>query len=172
MQPTLHTPQLQLRPLAQRDASAIERLLQDREIAQMTSLIPFPYPPGLAGIWIGQHPQLWATREGAVWGICCRTEGTLMGVISLRGLGGATPELGYWLGKPFWGNGHATQAARRVCRYAIDELQIHALVASCLHRNIASAKVLNRVGFQVLGLGFELLDNKPGYEAVVYHRLE
>ena len=49
MQPTLYTPRLQLRPLAQRDASAIEGLLQDREIAQMTSLIPFPYPPGLAG---------------------------------------------------------------------------------------------------------------------------
>lgn len=171
MQPTLYTPRLQLRPLAQRDASAIEGLLQDREIAQMTSLIPFPYPPGLASAWIGRHPQLWVAREGVVWGICCRDEGTLMGVISLRELGGAAPVLGYWLGKAFWGNGHATQAASRVCRYAIDELGIHTLAASCLKRNIASAKVLSRVGFKVVGLGFELLDNKPGHEAIVYHRL-
>lgn len=170
MQPTLTTADLLLRPLDGRDTAKVENLLQDPEIARMTAVIPYPYTLAMATDWIERQPRLWQAGEAVVWGIERRADATLVGVVSLRHLNGPRPVLGYWLGKRFWGQGYATQAASRVCQYAASRPGIEALVASRLHRNVASGIVLGRAGFEVEGLGFELLPNKASYEAVVYHR--
>ncbi|WP_343595712.1 GNAT family N-acetyltransferase [Pseudomonas sp.] len=170
MQPTLITEGLRLRPLDCSDAAKIERLLQDREIARMTANIPHPYTLAMATAWIERQPRQWQAQEAVVWGIERQADAMLMGVVSLRQLKGPSPVLGYWLGKCFWGKGHASRAASLVCQYARGRLGIESVVASRLHRNVASGKVLERAGFKIEGFGFEQLPNKGAYEAVVYHR--
>jgi RimJ/RimL family protein N-acetyltransferase len=55
-------------------------------------------------------------------------------------------ELGYWIAKPFWGNGYATEAARAVVDYAFRERGLNRVLAECFAGNPASARVLEKAG--------------------------
>jgi len=59
--------------------------------------------------------------------------------------------LGYWIGKPYWGRGFATEAARRVARFTFDELGAERLAAGWFDDNPASGRVLRKLGFQDAG---------------------
>ena len=52
-------------------------------------------------------------------------------------------EVGYWLGKEFWGKGIATRALAEF----INEMKIHPLVAHVAQHNVASRRVLEKCGF-------------------------
>jgi RimJ/RimL family protein N-acetyltransferase len=56
-------------------------------------------------------------------------------------------ELGYWLGEPYWGKGYATEAGRRVARFAFEELGATQLLSAYMHDNPASGRVLVKLGF-------------------------
>src|SRR5215468_9201452 len=64
-----------------------------------------------------------------------------------------TPEIGYWLGAPYWGQGFATEAARAVIDYAFEQLGHDALQAGARVSNPASRRVLEKCGFQWTGVG-------------------
>ena len=87
-----------------------------------------------------------------LWGIE-RRDGELIGCIELR------PEseppgasVGFWIGKPFWGNGYATEAARAVIDHAFDDLGCEALHAGARVSNPASRRVLEKCGFEWTGV--------------------
>ena len=56
-------------------------------------------------------------------------------------------EIGYALGRPYWGQGYMNEALKRLIQYAFDELSLHRLEADIDPRNTASAKTLERLGF-------------------------
>lgn len=58
-----------LRPLTLADASDVQRLAGEREIAETTAAIPHPYPDGAAETWIATHADRFARRDGVVFGI-------------------------------------------------------------------------------------------------------
>lgn len=60
----------------------------------------------------------------------------------------AKAELGYWLGKPFWGYGYATEAGLAIMKYTIQILQYDRVTACCFEDNPASMKVLTKIGFK------------------------
>lgn len=74
----------------------------------------------------------------------------LLGAITLsnvrRGVA-ETGTLGYWIGRPFAGRGHATAAVRAMLDYAFDELSLHRVEAACVPTNEASRRVLEKAGF-------------------------
>ena len=71
----------------------------------------------------------------------------LVGTISLKNVVAKhLAELGYWIGQPYWGHGHATEAARAVLRHAFQELALERVWAQCLTRNPASGRVLQKIG--------------------------
>jgi len=55
-------------------------------------------------------------------------------------------ELVYWLGKDYWGQGYATEAARAIISYGFDELKLHRIYARYLSHNLASGRVLEKLG--------------------------
>ena len=135
---------VRLRPLTQRDAPAVQRLAGDAGVAAMTSTIPHPYPRGAAREWIGTHAR--GRKEGdAAYGIV-RGDGTLVGALGLRIAPNPHGNVGYWIGRPFWGQGYATAAARA----GIDSLFMHTalawLMAAHLADNSGSARVLAKCG--------------------------
>lgn len=61
-------------------------------------------------------------------------------------------EMGYALGRPYWGKGYMHEALRALVSYAFDALDLNRLEADIDPRNVASAKTLERLGFQHEGL--------------------
>jgi ribosomal-protein-alanine N-acetyltransferase len=59
-----------------------------------------------------------------------------------------TGTLGYWIGQPHAGKGHATAAVRALAGHAFDRLKLHRIEASCLPTNAASRRVLEKSGFR------------------------
>jgi RimJ/RimL family protein N-acetyltransferase len=145
--PVLETERLVLRAPRLEDAKAVVTLAGDRRVAENTARIPHPYRLADADEWISsvaganKHSFL-ITLDGAPIGACG---------LDLRD--GPTPELGYWLGAPYWGQGFATEAAQAVIDYAFEDLGHDALQAGARVSNPASRRVLEKCGFQWTGVG-------------------
>jgi RimJ/RimL family protein N-acetyltransferase len=82
-----------------------------------------------------------------------RTRGApqLVGTAGLGRRPDGAVELGYWIARPYWGLGYATEAARAVLDIARDSLRLNTLVAGHFLDNPASGRVLEKVGFRPTG---------------------
>ena len=60
-------------------------------------------------------------------------------------------ELGYWLGRPYWGMGYATEAAAQVVAFAFRNLRAERVWAGWFFDNPASGRVLEKLGFRANG---------------------
>ena len=154
--PPLATPRLHLRPLAPADAETLHRLVNDWEVARNLERVPFPYPRDLADEWIADTAR--QLREGRAWhlGVIDAASGALIGLVGLRREPATAParpaaSLGYWIGRRWWGQGFATEAAGRLARFALAQLDLDRLTAHVAIDNPASAAVLRRIGFVETG---------------------
>src|SRR5215210_6926705 len=73
-------------------------------------------------------------------------------------------ELGYWIGKPYWGRGYATEAAEEVVRYGFEDLGLHRIHAKHLGSNPASGRVMRKVGMSLEGVRPEHYKKWETYE--------
>ena len=152
----LATDRLVLRPLVPEDADALHRLVNDWEVARNLAVVPFPYPRELADDWIRSTRHSLADGSGYQLAITGR-EGEheiMVGVVGLRvDAAQRCGRLGYWVGRRFWGHGVATEAAGRLARWALANLDLDRLEAGVITDNPASAAVLRRIGFRETGEG-------------------
>jgi len=72
--------------------------------------------------------------------------------------------LGYWIGKPYAGQGYMTEASQLVCDFAFDALKLHRVEASCLPHNEPSKALLKRLGFDEEGYAKEYLQINGRWE--------
>jgi RimJ/RimL family protein N-acetyltransferase len=153
--PVLETERLTLRAPRLEDAKTIALLANDRRIAENTLRVPYPY--GLA------DAQSFLTTANAsddetVFLITMRKSAAppaanVIGACGIARLDGETPEIGYWLGVPFWGKGYATEAARALIDHAFGDLGYDVLHGGARVSNPASRRVLEKCGFQWTGVG-------------------
>ncbi len=148
MPPVLTTARLVLRPMTASDGPDVQKWASDFEVADTALNIPHPYPDGLAEEWIAVHGRAWCEGSEAVFAITARADGTLMGAIGLAGIDSRHrhAEMGYWLGRPFWNLGIATEAARAVLGFAFGVLDLERVFAQYFARNPASGRVLEKIG--------------------------
>jgi RimJ/RimL family protein N-acetyltransferase len=149
---TDHRSQILLEPVDLEHAAALQRLASDPAIGA-TSNLPSPYPRDGAVRFVRQALRRWRAGRDYVFAVI--SDAGPVGVCSLLAVGEAprAAELGYWIGRPFWGEGYATEAARRVVRFGFRELALDRVRSSCLVRNPASRRVLEKVGFKATGVG-------------------
>ncbi len=141
-----------LRPFVRADAPHVLRLAGAREIADTTLTIPHPYLAGMAEQWIATHGDAWEQQDRGTFAITTETDG-LIGAIGLHFRPAhRRAELGYWIGRPFWNRGFATEAARAVIRFGFETLELNRIHASHLTRNPASGRVLVKAGMQLEGI--------------------
>ena len=148
----LETDRLTLRRPTAADAPVIERLAGEADVARHTANIPHPYPPGAAAAWLAGLSD----ESEIVWAIERREGGEFLGCIGLRpdpDAGRGVP--GYWIGKPYWGQGYATEALRAVVAYAFDTRRFDRLDCSAAIGNAASARVQEKLGFVSTGRAME-----------------
>jgi RimJ/RimL family protein N-acetyltransferase len=134
------------------DKSALIAHLADREIYERTLRIPFPYTEAEADQWLAiatgenqRHVIAFAIRN---------TDGALIGSCGVEGWNGGTShraEIGYWLARTYWGQGVMTAVVRQVCAFAFADLGLRKLCAQVFANNPASARVLEKCGFECEG---------------------
>lgn len=152
----LPTDRLTLRALRPDDAEALHRLINDWAVVRMLETLPFPYPRTLADEWIASARQ--RSTDGTAYHLAVTGDeagrDVLVGAVGLRlDPAARTASLGYWIGRPYWGHGVATEAAGRLVRWALANLDLDRITATCVHDNEASAAVLRRIGFREVGTG-------------------
>jgi ribosomal-protein-alanine N-acetyltransferase len=151
-QPTLRTERLVLRPFATGDAPAVHDIVSDREIAYNTAHIPHPYPDGMAAEWIERTLGRWEAGESAVFAATLPDDGRLVAAIGLE----VDPphrraELGYWVARPFWNGGYATEGSRAVIEFGFRVMGLHRVAAHHYCRNPASGRVMQKLGMTFEG---------------------
>lgn len=146
------TARLTLRPFTAADAVAVTALLNDADVSATLAAIPYPYYRQYADAWIATHERLLSERREEHFAIVLRASGELMGAVALLWKEPtAPPELGYWLGRQYWGCGYATEAVGAIVQYAQRERGAGSITARCMITNPASAAVLVKVGLRRVG---------------------
>ena len=167
----LATERLVLRPPVAADAEQLHRLVNDWEVVRMLSRLPFPYPRTLTDEWIASTA---AQREaGSAYHLVItgQEDGNelVIGCIGLRlDLKPKTGNLGYWVGRRYWGHGVASEAGGRVARWALANLPIERIEAHVATDNPASAAVLRRIGLREAGQGEAAFLARGGKHPVVH----
>ena len=129
------------------DAPDVQRLVGERDVAVNTLTFDHPYEDGMAERWIGSLQT--EHEEGKIvnFAIVLRADDSLIGAIGLLiNHSHLHAEIGYWIGKPFWNHGYATEAARTVLEFGFNTLGLHRIFAGHYARNPASGQVLLKIG--------------------------
>jgi len=144
------TERLLLRPGWGEDAPALFRAIADEGIARNLATAPWPYDIADAEAFLARERR---PHEPASL-IFLRTGGEprLIGGIGFGGHGDGPAEFGYWIARPYWGLGFATEAGRAVIAHARDSLRLPRLVAGHFLDNPASGRVLRKLGFAATGV--------------------
>ena len=164
MRETLNTERLVLRQPVITDAVRMSALLTDEDIVRMTCTIPYPYLPLAAEFWIIQHAA--NRRLGNSFGYAIsQGGGEIMGVMDLFTNGDGDKEIGYWIGRPYWGNGFITEAAQAVLDEGFRTFDVDYIDAGYFYDNPASGRVLEKLGFERKEMGSNLYSVARGERA-------
>jgi len=145
----LRTPRLLLRSIERGDLSAIVRLAGAREIAATTANIPHPYVAENAQSFLEHAEEEFRAGRWATFAVTISPSAKFCGCVGLV----ITPaheraELGYWIGVPYWRQGFATEAASAVLAFGFETLRLNRIHASHFAGNIASQRVLEKIGMR------------------------
>ena len=143
------TERLLLRPAWAEDAPAIYRGISDEGIVRNLAKAPWPY--GLADAEAFAATERSPSEPAML--IFLRRDGgpELVGSIGFGRDPNGKLEFGYWIARPHWGRGYATEAGRAVIAAARDSLRIRKLNAGHFLDNPASGRVLAKLGFRATG---------------------
>ncbi|MBI3127869.1 MAG: GNAT family N-acetyltransferase [Candidatus Tectomicrobia bacterium] len=168
----LETARLILRPASPADAPAIEPLLSEWEVARHTARVPHPFPEGGAEAWLALASGEREAGRGLMLAIEEKAAGRLTGCIGLEtGDNEGRLEIGYWIGRPFWGRGYATEAVRALTGWAFGHLPIREIKAGVFPDNAASMRVLEKAGFRLAGRGVHPAPARGGEREVLLYVL-
>ncbi|MEM6391145.1 MAG: GNAT family N-acetyltransferase [Pseudomonadota bacterium] len=148
-QPVIDAPRMILRPLRPSDAGLMSLYASDRRVAEMTTSIPHPLPPGLAENFISNVSR--SDSEEVAWAMDATDFGgsELLGVISLERMDRNQSEIGYWVAPALWNTGFASEAVGALVD--ANPLENATIFGSVFQDNPGSARVLTNAGFEYLG---------------------
>ena len=145
---TFETERLILRPWREDDAESLYKYASDPEVGPKAG-----WPP---------HTSVEDSRQiirqvlsvPETYAVCLKESGEAVGSVGLK-IGDATDmtdradecELGYWIGRPFWGQGLIPEASRELLRHAFEELNMQAVWCGYYDGNTKSRRVQDKLGF-------------------------
>ena len=144
----LHTERLILRPWTEDDAESLYKYAKDPDVGPIAG-----FPP---------HKDIENSRNviknvltiEECYAICEKGSNEAIGSIALK-LKGNTDmterddecEMGYWLGKSYWGRGYMPEAARELLRHGFEDLGMTTVWIGYYDGNLKSRRVQEKVGF-------------------------
>lgn len=147
---TIETPRLILRPWRETDAPALFRYASDPDIGPVAGWTPHASLEESLRIirTVFAAPEIYAVvlkESGEPVGSC--------GIMFADGLHSADmkpghAEIGYWIGKPYWGQGLIPEAVRALLARSFNELKLDAVWCGYYDGNIKSRRVIEKCGFR------------------------
>jgi RimJ/RimL family protein N-acetyltransferase len=146
--PTLHTPRLRLRPFDDADADALFALHSNAHVLRYWDSPPWR-DRKRAERFLTASRRMAAEGTGVRLAVDRVSDGAFIGWCSLSRWdpGYRSAALGYCYDDAAWGHGYATEAAQALLRWAFDTLDLNRVQAETDTRNVASARVLEKLGF-------------------------
>ena len=144
----LETERLLLRPPQAADIGHFVPLLNDFDVSRYLSRVPHPYTEDDGCAFVVKAADERDRGDDHVFVILRKTDRVLIGMCGVHPILGF--EMGYWIGKSYWGHGYATEAARRVVAFAFQELDAAEVIAGWFQDNPTSGRVLEKLGFRPL----------------------
>lgn len=171
--PTLQTARLRLGAFQPEDAPELQRMAGAREIADTTVSIPHPYDLDHALAWIGNQRRESVRGRATNFAIRLLPDAPLIGCASLRDIDREhlQAELGFWIGRDWWGQGYAREAAAEVLRFGFEDLGLNRIYAHHMVRNPAAGQVLLHIGMRREGLLRERVRKWGVFEDVVVYAM-
>jgi RimJ/RimL family protein N-acetyltransferase len=143
----LETGRLLLRRPTLADVKAITTLINDLRVSINLRRVPHPYVQEHAVEFVR---ALADEIRNTVFLIEC--DRAAVGVVGVDWREPEAPELGYWLGVAYWGQGFGTEAARAVIDFTFEEFEIENLFSGARVTNPSSRNILEKCGFQWIGV--------------------
>lgn len=144
------TKRLVLRPWTEADAEDLYCYASDPDVGPAAGWLP--------------HQNIEESREAIktyfstrpqAYAVCFKTDNRAIGAIELKLSGHSNIaqkddecELGFWIGKPFWGQGLITEAAQEILRYAFEDLNMTIVYCAYYDGNVKSKRVQEKLGFK------------------------
>jgi RimJ/RimL family protein N-acetyltransferase len=120
--------------------------------------------------WVKEEP-----RTRFVFAVVIQESNKVIGQgeINVRDIENRNGEISYIINPQYWGKGYATEVASGLVNYAFTELNLHRIYATCDPRNVASSRVLEKVGMKCEGRMRDVLQIRDGWrDSMLYSILE
>lgn len=165
--PIIRTERLVLRAPRPQDLDRCAELLGDYEVARMLSRVPHPYDLDRGRVFLDRSAAAWLT-----WPSCDELpfhvdlDGKMIGGVGFRTLR-QTPEIGYWLGRPYWGKGFMSEAVQAAVEWLFQNSSHKLLASEVMADNPVSLKVLQKIGFtEVSQVGCQSISRGASVSAI------
>lgn len=163
-----------LRPLRMSDAKSIVKHINDKDISRFMFRVPYPYKMQDAKKWLREIMPNYRKKnpEGLAFGI--EIDGEICGAIGVHKIvKDHKAEIGYWLGKKYWGRGIMSEAVEKALKYCEREFGIKRMKAGTFLENKASIRVLKKNSFKYEGVARKAI--KKGnklFDAKIFARVK
>jgi RimJ/RimL family protein N-acetyltransferase len=159
----IETPRLWLRWPRASDIASITSFASLPQVAQMTAVIPHPYPPGEAERFVMKARSDNANGSALVLAIIQKANARPMaGLIGAHPAAAGDIEVGYIVAPPFWGMGLATEAVDALAGMIFGLTRTSRILANVRTNNPASRRVLEKNGFAYVDTGLDFLPARGG----------
>lgn len=152
------TERLRLRALRREDLPRYVELIGDWDVARWLSSVPYPYFMKHAEEFLARMETAYRAGTPELFLITDKVSGEMMGAVGLhpakftgQAEDRALAEVGYWLGRPYWGRGVMTEAVKAVLGLGFQRPELRLITAVTDPANHASQNVLRKAGLQYRG---------------------
>jgi RimJ/RimL family protein N-acetyltransferase len=151
------TERLIIRRRTRADLPRTVDFLNDWDVTRWLSVVPFPYAMKDAEDYFTATEPTYESGEPQLHAIADAKTDEIMGVVGLHPPRVPDPpkevvEIGYWLGKPYWGQGIMGEAAEIVLGLAFKRPWIARVIGRTDPENMASQGVMKKIGMKYLGI--------------------
>ena len=153
-----------LRPYRKGDEEALVKHANDKTIARNTLVMPHPYTMKDAKEWIKKNLEEYNKKNSANHVFAIEIDREICGAVGLSKIKKEhKAEIGYWLGRKYWGQGIMTEAVKLAVIYAFQKLKLRRIYAHVFLFNPASKRVLEKAGFVLEGVSKKEAKKKDKY---------
>ena len=144
--PEIHTDRLILRKaISKQDKISLVSQIGDWEVVKWLANVPYPYT-------YNDCEDYFLISNSNQFALNIFLDNKLIGGVSLTLDGDNYYDLGYWLGKDYWGKGYATESSKKLLEYALEKLNSPKIKSGYFVDNLSSGNVLKKLGFKEVGI--------------------